>query len=90
MSLSKLQISYHNEQFRLAALSLGFSKKDAQTFFNVLQQFFNFKCLPASTFVAANGPQLNSVCTHPDCPAGKGSDCTAYDNGGTFPDPGPA
>lgn len=90
MSLDRTQINYHNEQFRLAALSLGFTRADATTLFNVLQYFFNAKCLPASTQVAANGPQLHSVCTDATCPSRKYSDCTPYPNGGVFPDPGPA
>lgn len=90
MALNKQQVDYHNEQFRLAALSLGFTEHDANTFFRVLQHFFSFKCLPAETFVAANGPLLHSICTDVSCPSAKTSNCTAYPNNGTSPEPQPA
>lgn len=78
MDLSNAQISYFIEQVALSAASFGVAQSDLQIVGAALAGAFGMRCAPASTIVAAQGPQLNAICIDESCPLSPNATCAAY------------
>lgn len=63
MHLDHSEVTYFIQQVGLAAASFGVAKDDITAVGGALDKLFNYKCLPPTTAIKAQGPQLQSICT---------------------------
>ncbi|ESZ90916.1 hypothetical protein SBOR_8688 [Sclerotinia borealis F-4128] len=79
MHLSNVEVSYFIQQVTLSAQAIGVGTLDLMIVGNELRQSFGYRCLPPTTVVPAQGPQLQSICTDNTCPLALNNTCTLYD-----------
>jgi len=82
MALDSSEVGYFIEQVGLAAASFGVTNDDVTAVGNLLTGIFDVSCGPPTTVIPADGPQLQSICTDPDCTQSANATCSMYD---TFP-----
>lgn len=85
MDLSHAEVSYFIQEVGLAATSFGVTADDAMAVGTKLGMAFNYKCLPETTIIPAQGPALQSICTAEDCPTAMNATCAAYQSNVTMP-----
>jgi len=78
MALSSAQIGYFVTQVGLSAASFGVAQSDIAIVGTALEKLFGYRCSPPTTVVAAQGAQLQSICTDTTCPRDPKPMCSAY------------
>jgi hypothetical protein len=85
MDLSYAEVGYFISQVAASAASFGVATDDLKIVGEALGNLFNFRCLPPTTIVEAQGPQLQSICTDDTCPLAANATCDQYDGNVTEP-----
>jgi hypothetical protein len=85
MDLSYAEVGYFISQVAASAASFGVATDDLKIVGEALGALFDFRCLPPTTIVAAQGPQLQSICTDNTCPLAANATCGMYDGNITEP-----
>ena len=78
MALSSAQIGYFVTQVGLSAASFGVAQSDIAIVGTALEKLFGYRCSPPTTVIAAQGAQLQSICTDTTCPRDPKPMCSAY------------
>ncbi|KAK7740824.1 hypothetical protein SLS62_011009 [Diatrype stigma] len=80
MGLDPYEVGYFITQVGLAAASFGVADADVAAVGAALTELFAYRCAPPAAAVAAQGPQLQSVCIAEDCPLAEGAVCDEYED----------
>ncbi|KAL2067651.1 hypothetical protein VTL71DRAFT_15747 [Oculimacula yallundae] len=80
MVLNHAEVTYFIQQVAASALSFGVSAEDIAPVGQALMAFFNYRCLPPTIVIQAQGAQPQSICTDPSCPLADNSDCAGVQN----------
>lgn len=78
MDLDVNEVGYFIQQVGLAAESFGVTADDATAVGTALNSLFGYRCAPNTTAIAAQGPQMQSICIADDCPIAKDAVCDEY------------
>ncbi|KAJ4409419.1 hypothetical protein N0V82_009486 [Gnomoniopsis sp. IMI 355080] len=78
MDLDVNEVGYFIQQVGLAAESFGVTAADATAVGTALNSLFGYRCAPNATAIAAQGPQMQSICIADDCPIAKDAVCDQY------------
>jgi hypothetical protein len=79
MDLNPYELTYFIDQVAMSAASFGVAESDLEAVGAALQSLFGYRCSPEQTAVAAQGPELQSICIDGACPLSADSTCDAYD-----------
>ncbi|KAH8678477.1 hypothetical protein BX600DRAFT_532401 [Xylariales sp. PMI_506] len=79
MDLNPYELGYFIEQVALAAASFGVAEDDLSVVGAALGSLFGYRCEPPMTAIAAQGAQLQSICTDGACPLSPNATCDSYD-----------
>lgn len=80
MYLNAAEMNYFIDQAVRGLVSFGFNDGDAQFVNSTLNAKFNERCAPAEPIIPPSaGPQLQPICTAPDCVLSPNNTCSAYE-----------
>jgi hypothetical protein len=79
MDLNPNQVGYFIQQVALAGASFGVTASDLQAVGTALDTLFNKRCSPPAAAIAAQGPQLQSICIDGSCPLSPNATCSSYE-----------
>jgi len=87
MDLDIYEVSYFIEQVGLAAASFGVTMDDVNIVGKALMSAFGYRCAPPAIVIPAQGAQLQSICSAPNCPISPNATCSMYQSNITMPSP---
>lgn len=78
MRFDSTDIGYFVQELGLSLLSHNVSKTDVDGFGAKVMEMFGHRCVPAFPVVPGYEPNLQSICTTPDCPISPNAVCMDY------------